>query len=258
MRRPAARHRSAALQREAAEPESQKAIGPTAELCYQPSMIADDAALSDPPPSDTGLPPSPFGTHQIPHRSGEPVWVFGYGSLMWNPGFRFVDRRDATLYGYHRRFCVYSFRYRGTPEAPGLVLGLDRGGSCRGVAFKIAPEDKPLALQYLWDREMVNGVYRPTEVRLRITSAPDWNHEHSVIDASTFVVDRDHQQYCPELSPDTAATLIATRRGQNGPNADYLLNTVAHLTAAGITNTALHRLAARVTAISTELDTHSD
>lgn len=223
--------------------------------------ISRDQALSESPPvPNTGLPPSPYGAHRIPHRPGEPVWVFGYGSLMWNPGFRFVDRRDAVLYGFHRRFCVYSFRYRGTPEAPGLVLGLDRGGSCRGVAFKIAPEDKPVALQYLWDREMVNGVYRPTQVRLRalaggLPSDADNNAEprdKRIIEAATFVVDRDHEQYCPDLSPDTAATLIASRHGQNGPNADYLLNTVAHLTAVGISKTALHRLAERVSALQDE------
>lgn len=233
---------------------TQKVMGPVRVLWYQGSMTDDNeisidqASADNRPVSDTGLPPSPFGAHRIPHEPGEPVWVFGYGSLMWNPGFRFVDRCDAILHGFHRRFCVYSFRYRGTPEAPGLVLGLDRGGSCRGVAFKIAPDDAPEALQYLWDREMVNGVYRPTLVRLRDLTDRK-SPSNRPLNAATFVVDRSHEQYCPDLSLDTAAALIASRHGQNGPNADYLTNTVAHLTAVGITGTALHRLAERVSTI---------
>jgi glutathione-specific gamma-glutamylcyclotransferase len=217
-------------------------------------MTADDIVEPSQPMTRATMPRSKFGAHRIPHTPGEPVWVFGYGSLMWNPGFPYMIRQEAVLHGYHRRFCVYSYRYRGTPEAPGLVLGLDRGGSCRGVAFKIAPQDAPEALQYLWDREMVNGVYRPTRINLRLhksrsdTLCPG-SGGGMIADAATFVVDRGHEQYCPELPPETAAELIATRHGLNGPNADYLFNTVTHLTEAGITGTALHRLAARVEAL---------
>ncbi len=167
---------------------------------------------------------------------GADLWVFAYGSLMWNPGFPFLESHPAVIGGYHRRFCVSSHRYRGTPERPGLVLGLDRGGSCRGMAFRVAPDHVPETLEYLWEREMINRVYRPKllPVRLRDGGGP--------VTACTFVVDRAHGQYCGCLDEATMAARIAGCCGERGPNLDYLANTVAHLKELGIHDKRLSSL----------------
>ncbi len=170
---------------------------------------------------------------------GRDLWVFGYGSLMWNPGFPFLERSDAILHGYHRSFCVYSHRYRGTPEVPGLVLGLDRGGSCRGIAFRVAAADVPATMAYLWDREMITGVYRPGLRPIRLLPG-------GTVQACCFVVDRDHVQYCGRLSPEETVAYICQGHGRNGPNCDYLFNTVDHLDELGIADSPLHALAERV------------
>src|SRR5690606_27267148 len=112
-----------------------------------------------------GKPPVPRSLLPPP---GAPFWVFGYGSLMWDPGFAYEERGDAILHGWHRRFCIVSHHYRGTPERPGLVLGLDRGGSCRGVAFRVDEARRAEVVAYLWAREMRNGVYRPHRAPLRL------------------------------------------------------------------------------------------
>ena len=166
---------------------------------------------------------------------GEDLWIFGYGSLMWNPGFPYLERSEALLHGYHRRFCVYSHRYRGTPETPGLVLGLDRGGSCRGMAFRVAAADVPDTLTYLWGREMVTGVYKPGLRTVRLAGG--------AAQACCFVVDRDHKQYCGKLSLKQTIAHICQGHGQRGPNCDYLFNTVCHLDELGIADSPLHRLA---------------
>lgn len=173
---------------------------------------------------------------------GADLWVFAYGSLMWNPEFPFLERHPAVLGGYHRRFCVSSHRYRGTPERPGLVLGLDRGGSCRGIVFRVAAERVPETLDYLWDREMLNRVYRPKllPVRPRDGGVP--------VTACTFVVDRRHRQYCGCMDETAMAERIACCRGERGPNLDYLANTVAHLEAIGIHDRGLCSLLTAVRA----------
>ena len=171
----------------------------------------------------------------VPVVAGQPLWVFGYGSLMWNPGFRFEHTEPALLTGYHRRFCVYSYHYRGTPEAPGLVLGLDRGGSCRGLAFRVAAADVRETLAYLWDREMVSAVYRPVYLPIRLAK--------DRVQACTFVAERHHDQYCRLTALDAMAQVIARSRGRSGRNRDYLFNTVDHLDTLGIRDTPLHRLA---------------
>lgn len=166
------------------------------------------------------------------------IWVFGYGSLMWNPGFAHIESRPALLYGWHRSFCIYSHRYRGTPERPGLVLGLDSGGSCRGMAFRVAQANAVEVLEYLWDREMVHGVYQP---RILHPRSPDGR-----LDCHVFTVDRAHYQYAGGLSDREMVRLIRQGVGLGGHNRDYLANTVSHLDALGIGDGPLHRLLALI------------
>ncbi|WP_245615070.1 gamma-glutamylcyclotransferase [Muricoccus aerilatus] len=166
------------------------------------------------------------------------LYVFGYGSLIWKPGFEFLSSHPARLHGFHRRFCILSHRYRGTPEAPGLVLGLDRGGSCRGVAFRVAPEAAAATLAYLEEREMTGGVYQRRLLPLRLLD------RHETRRAVTFVADREATAYCGALDPLAAATAINRGHGIMGPNRDYLLNTVSHLRALGVRDAGLDRIAA--------------
>ncbi|PWC86574.1 gamma-glutamyl cyclotransferase [Azospirillum sp. TSH100] len=189
--------------------------------------------------------PHPAWTRDISVEPGADLWVFGYGSLMWNPGFTFVERHAATLPGYHRSFCVSSLRYRGTPERPGLVLGLDRGGSCRGIVFRVAAADVPAALDYLWEREMDSRVYLPRMLRVRLRDGRSAAGLESV-NACCFVVDRGHPQYCRGLDESALIRRLAGCRGQRGPNIEYLANTVEHLEELGIRDGSLARLLALV------------
>jgi len=173
---------------------------------------------------------------QVPH--GTDLWVFGYGSLMWSPEFPFVERRQALLRGYHRRFCVYSHRYRGTPDRPGLVLGLDLGGSCRGIAFRVEARHVEATIDNLWDREMANGVYAPKIIKVSTDAGR--------IPACTFVADRTHRQYCGELCAKDVVRYIQQGVGERGPNLDYLANTVAHLRELGIVDQGMERLLVEV------------
>jgi cation transport protein ChaC len=177
-----------------------------------------------------------FPKIQVP--PGTDLWVFGYGSLMWNPEFPFIERRQALLRGYHRRFCVYSHRYRGTPDRPGLVLGLDRGGSCRGIAFRVEAPHVEATIDLLWDREMVSGVYAPKIIKVSTDAGR--------IPACTFVADRGHRQYCGELCPADVVRFIRQGVGERGPNLDYLANTVDHLRELGIIDQGLERLLVEV------------
>jgi cation transport protein ChaC len=166
------------------------------------------------------------------------LWIFGYGSLMWNPGFAHCAAEPALLRGWHRSFCVYSHRYRGTPEQPGLVLGLDRGGACRGMAFRVHAGDAEAALHYLWEREMVGGVYDMRELRVR-TAQGD-------VAAHAFTVRRDHSGYAGRLSIDETARLILQGLGGRGPCREYLENTVRQLECLGLVDGPLHKLEQRV------------
>jgi cation transport protein ChaC len=165
---------------------------------------------------------------------GGDFWVFGYGSLMWHPGFPHVEVRLARLHGYHRRFCVYSHRYRGTPEQPGLVLGLDRGGSCRGLAYRVPAVEGEEVLDYLYEREMITGVYRPLWLNVET--------DHGSVSAAGFVVDRDHVQYTGRLTLEETAELIVQGQGARGACAEYLANTVRHLEGLGLGAGSLKRL----------------
>jgi glutathione-specific gamma-glutamylcyclotransferase len=163
------------------------------------------------------------------------LWIFGYGSLMWDPGFHHAEAHPALLYGYHRRFCVYSYTYRGTRAQPGLVLGLDRGGACKGIAYRVRRRHAKATLAYLWKRELDDGVYRMRKLRVRLA--------RRTIEAFSFVVDRAHQGYAAELSISETARLILLGVGQRGHCVHYLENTVRHIEALGLTDGALHRLA---------------
>ena len=171
-------------------------------------------------------------------------WVFGYGSLIWRPGFAHVETRRARLYGYRRSLCVYSFVHRGTRERPGLVLGLDRGGSCVGLAFRVPGELRDEVLSYLRERELVTSVYleRVLEVRL------DGNGTggDSTVEAVAYIVDRAHEQYACGLDARHAATVVRGAVGQSGKNEDYVSSTLEHLKALGIRDHWLEEVARRV------------
>ncbi len=166
-------------------------------------------------------------------------YVFGYGSLIWQPGFAHAAAHPALLRGYHRRFCLRSTYYRGTPEAPGLVLGLDRGGACRGVAFQVPAAAAAEVLAYLEERENPGTaqVYHRRTMAVRLLDRAE------VVPAITYVANRADASYC-RPSPEVAAQAIARGVGLTGANRDYLLNTVERLRAMGVRDAALDRIAA--------------
>ena len=166
------------------------------------------------------------------------LWVFGYGSLMWRPGFDFVEQVPARLIGEHRALCVYSFVHRGTPEKPGLVLGLDRGGACRGIAFRVAEQHREATIAYLRAREQVTSVYR--EVMRSVWLESDARQR---VGALTYVVDRGHVQYAGRLSLHEQLSHVRQGHGQSGANRDYVLATVKAIEAQGLRDGQLHRLA---------------
>ena len=173
-------------------------------------------------------------------RPGD-VWFFAYGSLMWDPGFAFVETRSALLRGYHRKFCVDSTVYRGTPERPGLVLGLDRGGACRGVAYRIAARWRHAAARYLDRRELAEDIYLLRRVGLETAKGR--------LRGYTLVVDRATPYYARGVSAAEEVRRIATCAGERGTNADYLDDTIARLEAFGIRDRGLAALHRRVRAV---------
>jgi glutathione-specific gamma-glutamylcyclotransferase len=164
-------------------------------------------------------------------------WVFGYGSLMWRPGFSFLRSSPATVHGFHRRLCVYSYHYRGREGAPGVVLGLRPGGSCRGMAFAVANADWPTTLDYLRERELVTKVYQERLVALRLADGT------MVQNATTYVVDRAHGQYTGLLDKHETAALVRQGHGLSGSCEDYLRNTLAHLHGLAIKDRYLETIA---------------
>ena len=158
---------------------------------------------------------------------------------MWKPGFPHREARPARIHGYHRSLCVRSWVYRGTRENPGLVLGLDWGGSCLGRAFRVAESDKRSAVDYLYRRELVTSVYVPKLARVRLDDG-------RAMAMLTFAVDRKHVQYAGRLGVEEAAEIIRHACGKNGPNVDYIRHTVTHLDELGIADSLLHRVQARL------------
>ena len=178
-------------------------------------------------------------TLQDSEFSSGDLWVFGYGSLMWRPGFEFVERVPARLIGEHRALCVYSFDHRGTPEKPGLVLGLDRGGACRGVAFRVAAKRRSDTIDYLRSREQTTHVYREVMRSLWLE-----NEARERVSALAYVVDRGHVQYAGRLSLGEQLRFVQQGHGRSGNNRDYVLATVKSIEAQGFRDAQLHQLAA--------------
>ncbi|WP_158815961.1 gamma-glutamylcyclotransferase [Methylocapsa sp. S129] len=172
---------------------------------------------------------------------GEPgdLWVFGYGSLMWRPGFEYLERQVALVHGWRRSLCVYSHVYRGTPERPGLVLGLDRGGACHGVAFRVAASLREPTIEYLRERELVTAVYIERNILAHLADGTKTK-------AITYVADRNHPQYAGRLERELLLSLVMQGAGRSGPNADYVLNTEAHLRENGVRDPVLEWLAAQL------------
>lgn len=170
-----------------------------------------------------------------------PLWVFGYGSLLWNPEFPVAEQRPARLDGFHRSFCMRSIHHRGSADEPGLVLALDvaQGAACRGVAFRVAEAANAETLAGLRERELISSAYRECLVPLALEGG-------QTVEALAYVIERDHPQYCGGLSLEVQAGIIAHARGGRGPNAEYLYNTAEHLAELGVADPELAWLAARV------------
>jgi glutathione-specific gamma-glutamylcyclotransferase len=170
------------------------------------------------------------------HDPAQDLWVFGYGSLIWNPAFHYDEKRPALLRGWHRRFCLKLFMGRGSLQSPGVMLALDEGGSCHGVAFRIAAAKVREELSILWQREMYGGSYHARLLPLET--------EGGTISAVTFVINHDHPRYIKELSLEQTAALIATGCGDLGTCREYLENTVKHLRELGLSDDGLGRIVA--------------
>lgn len=167
------------------------------------------------------------------------TWVFGYGSLMWRPGFAFTEKHVATVRGYHRALCIHSHVHRGTPDRPGLVLGLDRGGSCRGIAFRVAPEHRAETIDYLRAREQVTAVYREASVPATLIDGRR-------ITAVAYLVDRRHPQYAGRLDRTEMLAAVLQGVGVSGDNPDYVRATHRHLVELGLEDPTLAWLVAEL------------
>ena len=177
-------------------------------------------------------------------NDGEDLWVFAYGSLMWRPGFDFLERRSARIIGAHRALCVYSFVHRGTPEKPGLVLGLDRGGNCRGIAFRVAAAKVAETVAYLRGREQVTLVYREAIRAVWLDDDPQ-----QTVRALCYMVDRGHRQYAGRLPLAEQLHYVRQGHGRSGANRDYVLDAVKEIERQGYRDEGLHLLAERLKGI---------
>lgn len=181
----------------------------------------------------------------LDHRPGDEAWVFAYGSLMWNPALEYAEVQPCKVDGWRRSFCFWLPMGRGTPELPGLMLALEDGGQCEGIAYRLAPEHVRSELGLLWNREMLAGVYKPRWVPTKL-------RDGRTVNAVTFVVDPRHCQYCGDLPIERAAHHIAFAEGRRGACRDYLTNTAEHARSLGIHDPYLEEMAARVTRLREE------
>ena len=181
---------------------------------------------------------------------GEDVWLFGYGSLMWNPIIHYVERRAGQIFGYHRAFCLRTAMGRGTPERPGLTLGLERGGSCRGILFRVAGDIAEDELDFVWNREMISRAYTPHLMNAHT--------ENGVVRAIAFVINSEHIGYAGKLTIAETADAIATAHGRLGRCSEYLENTVLHLDDLGIADGPMHQLLLQVRTRMAELGIKSE
>ena len=172
------------------------------------------------------------------------VWVFAFGSLIWNPAFHFSERRTARIHGFHRQFCLWSRAGRGSPERPGLMLSLEHGGSCTGVAYRLEPGTERTELDVLWRREMFTMAYRPVWTVAHTPQGPE--------PAITFSANRAHERYAPGLDEEAVARHLANGAGPMGRCCDYLFDTVEHLRQLGIRDRRLEALERRVRALAPE------
>ena len=167
-------------------------------------------------------------------------WVFGYGSLMWRPGFRFRHAEPALLTGFHRALCVFSYMYRGTADVPGLVFGLDEGGQCHGLAFEVEAALWPETISYLRERELIPSVYHERELAVTL------EHSRRQVAATAYVVDRGHAQYTGPLSNERILRYVRQGHGEAGSCVDYVHNTARHLRELGLADPALDDLAQQI------------
>lgn len=172
------------------------------------------------------------------------MWVFGYGSLLWNPGFEVAQSVGATLHDYARSFCMRSIHHRGTETDPGLVLALDElpGASCQGVALAVPAGQETQTLEYLRERELISSAYLEKDLNITLNTS-------ETVKAVTYVIDADHVQYCGGLALEEQAQIIVRAVGGRGPNTEYLFNTTDHLAEIGLHDADLNWLANRVRAL---------
>jgi cation transport protein ChaC len=197
-----------------------------------------EANISNQTAPNTADPPGRSPYDGMSSLTDEDLWVFGYGSLMWRPGFEYVERVPARLIGLHRSLCIYSFIHRGTPEKPGLELGLDRGGSVRGIAYRIAGALCDSTIAYLRDREQATKIYREIMRRVTLESTPPRR-----VMALVYVVDRSHPHYAGRLELEHQVSLVRQGHGRSGTNRDYVLSTVSEIEAQGCCKSSLHIVA---------------
>ncbi len=167
-------------------------------------------------------------------QADEDVWVYGYGSLIWRPEFNFAEQRAALLHGYHRALCLWSRVNRGTPDQPGLVFGLDIGGSCRGMAYRIPADDVPTTMEALWRREMPSGAYIPRWLNCRT--------DEGIISALAFTMNRNTDAYVRDLTIEQLVSIVCNAHGTYGPCVEYVLETAQALTQSNIRDKRLQAL----------------
>lgn len=166
-------------------------------------------------------------------------WVFGYGSLIWNPGFDHIEACAAKIFGLHRTLCIHSWVHRGTQSHPGLVLGLDKGGSCRGMAFKVSSKKREKVISYLRERELVTNVYKEAWRQIHLANG-------QTTKALTYIVDDLHPQYAGQMDIASQTGIVMSAKGKSGPNCEYILKTVDHLNSIAISDMRLEKIAAEI------------